>query len=86
MTILIQLLEMFRVLFYAVGIGAILAGGLLLLLLKKFPEKNRKMVIIIAVILVLYGVYTLTFGLYSINKTIMYHSLIEKITGCILML
>ena len=71
--ILIQLLEMMRIMFYVVGVIAILAGILLLVFHKKFKEKNRKLIIILAVILILYGICALTFGVYLVNKTIMYH-------------
>lgn len=71
--ILIQLLEIMRIEFYVVGVIAILAGILLLVFHKKFKEKNRKLIIIWAVILIVYGIYVLTVGVYLVNKTIMYH-------------
>lgn len=71
--ILIQLLEFMRIEFYVVGVIAILAGILLLVFRKKFKEKNRKIIIIVTVILIVYGIYVLTIGVYLVNRTIMYH-------------
>lgn len=74
MTIVVQLLEIMRIIFYVVAIFALLGGVLLLLLHKKFKERHHKTIKIFAIVLILYGVYVLTFGLYCVNTTIAYHS------------
>lgn len=74
MTLVVQLLGIMKIMFYVVSILALLGGVLLLLLHKKFKKRHHKTIKIFAIILILYGVYVLTFGLYYVNSTIAYHS------------
>lgn len=74
--ILVQLLEMMRIMFYTVGGISILGGILLLLFREKFEAKHKRKIIIFAIVLILYGICAVTVGVYYINSVIAYHKTI----------